>query len=163
MTATSRELSARAQRMAGLLANWPRQRVQLAGLWELLDAVDPASRMDVRRRRILSELIAELANAQVVDLPAARSYDHAENPPLPRFLVIRREPAVLPPRKPAVWHPALAWAPGAGLTRAQEDTLGQVNQWLHQNRDRLIVPSRERSLEVFGDEKALDRDRKSVV
>jgi hypothetical protein len=33
----------------------------------------------------------------------------------------------------------------------------QVNLWLHQSRDRFIVPSRERSLEVFGDEKALDR------
>ncbi len=157
MTATSSELSARAQRLASILATWPRQRIQLVELWSLLDQVDPTSRMDVRRRRILSEVIAELTGAQVVQLPAARSYDHAENPPLPRFLIVRREATVMRPRKPVIWHPALAWAPRAGLTRSQEDTMEQVNQWLHQSRDRLIVPSRERSLEVFGDEKALDR------
>jgi hypothetical protein len=140
-----------------MLTTWPRQRVQLVELWSLLDEVDPTSRMDVRRRRILSELIAELADAQVVELPAARSYDHTENPPLPRFLVIQREAAGPRPRKPVVWHPALAWVPRADLTRSQEDIMEQVNQWLHQSRDRLTVPSRERSLEVFGDEKALDR------
>jgi hypothetical protein len=157
MTATGSPLSARAQRLAGMLATWPRQRVQLVELWSLLDEVDPTSRMDIRRRRILSELVAELAGAQVVELPSARSYDHIENPPLPRFLVIRREAAGTRPRKPAVWHPALAWVPRAGLTRSQEDTIEQVNQWLYQSHDRLTVPSRERSLEVFGDEKALDR------
>lgn len=155
--ATGSALSARALRLASMLATWPRQRVQLAELWSLVDEVDPTSRLDVRRRRILSELIAELAGAQVVELPAARSYDHTENPPLPRFLVVRREATPLSPRKPVVWHPVLAWVPRAGLTRSQEDTMEQVNQWLHRSRDHLVVPSRERSLEVFGDEKALDR------
>ena len=157
MTAASSELSARAQRLADTLASWPRQRVQLVELWSLLDEVDPTSRMDVHRRRILSGLIAELAGTQVVELPAARSYDRTENPPLPRFLVVRRETSSLLPRKPVVWHPNLAWVPRTGLTRSQEDTMEQVNQWLHQSRDRSTVPSRERSLEVFGDEKALDR------
>ena len=157
MTAASSELSARARRLAGILASWPRQRVQLVELWSLLDEVDPTSRMDVRRRRVLSELISELAGAHVVEIPAARSYDHAENPPLPRFLVIRRETSSLFSRKPVVWHPNLAWVPRAGLTQSQEDTMEQVNLWLHQSRDRSIVPSRERSLEVFDDEKALDR------
>jgi hypothetical protein len=60
MTSTDVTLSARARRMADSLAAWPRRRVQLAELWELLDQIDPSSRMDVRRRRILSELITEL-------------------------------------------------------------------------------------------------------
>jgi len=157
MTAASSELSARAQRLAGILASWPRQRVQLVELWSLLDEVDATSRMDVRRRWILSGLIAELAGAQVVELPAARSYDRTENPPLPRFLVVRRETSSLLPRKAVIWHPNLAWVPRAGLRRSQEDTMEQVNLWLHQSRDHSIVPSRERSLEVFGDEKAIDR------
>ena len=32
-----------------------------------------------------------------------------------------------------------------------------MNDWLQVNRDPLVVPSRERSAEIFGDEKALDR------
>jgi hypothetical protein len=33
----------------------------------------------------------------------------------------------------------------------------RVNDWLHDSRDQFVVPARERSLEVFGDEKMLDR------
>jgi YVTN family beta-propeller protein len=73
MTTTDVTLSARAQRMADSLATWPRRRVQLTELWELLDQADPSSRMSVWRRRILSELITELTAADVAELPAARS------------------------------------------------------------------------------------------
>jgi hypothetical protein len=157
MTSTDVTLSARAQRMADSLAAWPRRRVQLAELWELLDQIDPSSRMDVGRRRILSELITELAAADVAELPAARSYDRSEIPALPRFLTLPRDSPAPEPRKAVVWHPSLAWVPQASLTRSQMHTVEQVNQWLHDSRDHLVVPSRERSLEVFGDEKALDR------
>lgn len=157
MTSNAITLSARAQRMADSLASWPRRRVQLAELWELLDQVDPSSRMDVRRRRILAELISELAAADAAELPAARSYDRSEIPALPRFLTLPRDCPAPELRKAVVWHPSLAWVPQARLTRSQIRTVGQVNQWLHDNRDHLKVPSRERSLEVFGDEKALDR------
>ena len=157
MTSTDVTLSARAQRMADSLAAWPRRRVQLAELWELLNQIDPSSRMDVRRRRILCELLTELAAADVAELPAARSYDHSEIPALPKFLILPRGSPALELRKAVIWHPALAWAPQASLTRSQIHTVEQVNQWLHDSRDHLVVPSRERSLEVFGDEKALDR------
>ena len=157
MTSTDVTLSARAQRMADSLAAWPRRRVQLAELWKLLDQVDPSSRMDIRRRRILSELIVELAAAQVAKLPATRSYDRSEIPPLPKFLTLPRDSPAPESRKAVVWHPSLAWVPQASLTRSQTYTVEQVNQWLHDSRDHLVVPSRERSLEVFGDEKALGR------
>jgi hypothetical protein len=157
MTRTAVTLSARAQRMADSLAAWPRRRVQLAELWELLDQVDPSSRMDVRRRRILAELITELAAADAAELPAARSYDRSEIPALPRFLTLPCDNPAPELHKAVVWHPSLAWVPQGGLTRSQIRTVAQVNQWLHGSRDHLKVPSRERSLEVFGDEKALDR------
>lgn len=163
MTSTENTLSVRAQRLATKLAAWPRQRVQLHELWRLLDQVDPATRMEAGRRRILLGLITELAASEVVRLPAARSHDHSENPPLPTFLIVKRETAAPPALKPMIWHPSLAWVPRAGLTRAQEETMGQVNNWLHESREQLMVPSRERSLEVFGDEKALDRLVGSVL
>lgn len=157
MTGTDVTLSARARRMADSLATWPRRRVQLAELWKLLEQIDPSSRMDVRRRRILAELITELAAANVAGLPATRSYDSSEIPALPRFLTLPRSHPAPEPGKVVIWHPSLAWAPQAGLTRQQMHTAEQVNQWLHDSRDHLVVPSRERSLEVFGDEKALDK------
>jgi hypothetical protein len=157
MTTTDVTLSARAQRMADSLATWPRRRVQLTELWELLDQADPSSRMSVRRRWILSELITELTAADVAELPAARSYDRSEIPALPRFLTLPRESSVPEPRTAVVWFPSLAWVPRASLTQSQMHTLELANHWLHQSHDQLVVPSRERSLEVFGDEKALDR------
>jgi hypothetical protein len=150
-------LSARAQRLKAILAGWPRRRVRLAELWKLLDEADPSTRTDARRRRVMAELIAELHAADVIELPAAGSYERSEEPSLPRFLSILRPADGPGPRNPVVWHPALAWAPQARLTRPQMDTLEQVNRWLYGNRDQLVVPSRERSLEIFGDEKALDR------
>jgi hypothetical protein len=150
-------LSLRAQRFADILAAWPRRRVQLAELWQVLDRVDPSTRMDIRRRRILSDLITELASAGVLGFPAARSFDRSEAPALPRFVTLSRETSAPVSSKSVVWHPSLAWAPQVGLTRSQLETVGRVNDWLHDSRDPLIVPSRERSLEIFNNEKALDR------
>jgi hypothetical protein len=151
-------LSARARRLGDALATWPRHRIQLDELWKVLDEVEPTTRTDSRRRQILAGLIAELAAAGDVELPAARSYDRSEMPSLPRFLGLRRETAVPEaPRRSAVWHPSLSWVAASRLTLAQLERLERVNDWLQVNRDPLVVPSRERSVEVFGDEKALDR------
>jgi hypothetical protein len=157
MTDQHLELSARAQRFADVLAAWPRRRVQLTELWKILDQADPATRVDARRRMVLSELIDELSGANMIELPASRSYDRSEDPRLPRFVTLPRPAADPGLAKPVVWHPALAWVPQARLSRSQTGTLDQVNSWLHDNRDQLVVPSRERSLEIFGNEKALDR------
>lgn len=157
MTDAESTLSLRAGRLAEDLAMWPRRRVQLAELWQLLDRVVPSTRLDARRRQVLSDLINELASAEVLTLPSARSFDRSETPELPKFVVLRREAAAPELRKPVIWHPSLAWVPKAGLTRSQLDTAGMVNDWLYDNRDPLIVPVRERSLEIFKNEKVLDR------
>lgn len=150
-------LSAKASRLADLVRAWPHARVPLLDLWRLLDQADPASRMDARRRTTLAELVTELAEAEVICLPSARSYDRTERPPLPRFVTVAR-----PDRDPAtppdvLWHPALSWVPDARPTRSQLSTVTAINTWLFRSHDDLEVPVRERSLEIFGDEKALDR------
>jgi hypothetical protein len=45
----------------------------------------------------------------------------------------------------------------ARMPPSQLERLERVNDWLQASRDPLKVPSRERSVEIFGDEKALDR------
>jgi hypothetical protein len=150
--------SARARRLGDALAGWPRRRIRLDELWKVLDEVEPATRTDSRRRRILDGLIAELAAAGEVGLPAERSYDRTELPALPAFLSLRREIVTPEPsRRPAVWHPALSWVSASRLVPSQLERLERVNDWLQVSRDSLVVPSRERSVEIFGDEKALDR------
>lgn len=58
-----------------------------------------------------------------------------------------------------MWHADLGWAAAlsdrGALTNAQMVFLAAVNAWLPTRR-RVSVPLRERSLEIFGDEKLLD-------
>jgi hypothetical protein len=148
-------LSDRACRLRAALADWPRRRVPLQHLWQILDAIDPSTRTFLHRRQLLADTLAELAAAHAIDLPAQASYDRTELPALPRFVTL---PNQLPqPTAPIVWHPALSWAADAAITAAQRPMLEKINRWLFTSRGNLVIPQRERSLEILGDEKALDR------
>ena len=83
-------------------------------------------------------------------------------PPLPRFVTVPAPDlpatgAVARSGRQVVWHPALAWVPSARLTPAQLAAMILVDRWLHGSADPMVVPVRERSLEILGDEKAIDR------
>jgi hypothetical protein len=114
--------------------------------------------MNARRRTVLADVLAELAAAGLITLPSQRSYDRTERPDLPLFVTLPRHDRPRAPRRDVVWHPDLAWVPGSQLVPSQRADLEQVNRWLHNRRgDPTPVPLRERSLEIFGDEKTLDR------
>ncbi|TXS66129.1 hypothetical protein EAO69_30270 [Streptomyces sp. me109] len=58
-----------------------------------------------------------------------------------------------------MWRRELAWAKTIKLTTAQIETLKTINRWLRDtdgDTRRTVIPMRERSLEIFGDEKRLD-------
>jgi hypothetical protein len=126
-------------------------------LWQFLDDVDPATRTFAGRRRILAAALDELVTAGVIQLPGRQSYDRSEHPALPRFVVVPNLDATPPTHRPTVWHPSLAWAAESPATPSHRLVLEKVNRWLFTHRDTLVVPLRERSLEILGDEKALDR------
>jgi hypothetical protein len=158
------DLPPRAQALADALTGWPRQRVVLTELWRLLDQVDPASGTDARRRSLLADALAALSAANRVTLPAKASWDRTERPALPRFVTVAAtRPRGLREPKRVVWHPDLAWAGGSGFNLRQRAILAQVNRWLHTHRDESIVPVRERSLQVFGNEKTLDGLQRTVL
>ena len=150
----------RAGALARRLADWPRRRVTLVELWSLFDEIDPSSRTSAQRRSLLANDLSELAAAGAVTMPSERSFDRSQQPPLPRFITVPVRLGPDPerqPGRPIVWHPELSWVPSANLTPAQRDTLARVDRWLHGCADPLVVPVRERSWEVFDDEKAIDR------
>ncbi|MQA07717.1 MAG: hypothetical protein GEU98_04025 [Pseudonocardiaceae bacterium] len=153
---TPADLSPRAERLAELLRAWPRKRVSRGELWSLLEQADPSIGMSLRRRRILAGLLDELAAEAVLRLPSKRSYDYSEQPPLPNFVTVPKDTSSARRGREPVWHPELRWVPDASLNQSQVDKLAAINSWLHQNRGDLVVPVRERSLEIFGDEKVLD-------
>ena len=109
------------------------------------------------RRVTLADSLNELAAGGIVTLPGTGSWDRTERPHLPEFVTRTARPEPPPPLAPVIWHPELAWADSAPLTPTQRDQLIKINQWLHRHRDPLIVPLRERSFDIFGTEKTLDR------
>lgn len=130
----------------------------LPELWRLFDEADPATRGSTRRRQLMADCLAELGAAGVIELPAAASFDRTQRPPLPRFIMI---PITYPSHSPArgpVWHPDLSWAATFRVSGAQAKLLERVNAWLFRGAgaDQPWVPLRERSLELLGEEKALD-------
>lgn len=121
-----------------------------------------AGNPDARRR--LADTITELRDAGLIRVPAASAaWDHTVQPGLPTW--VQRPPKAKPtPSQPTTvaisWHARLSWA--AALidrgrpTPAELTLLKTVNNYLAHGHPRPIVPIRERSYDLLGDEKALD-------
>jgi hypothetical protein len=151
------DLAALAGRLAAALAGEPRRRVHLPRLWQLHAQVDPGAVGGPVRRQRLAAALGLLAT-QCALRPAATS--DGRSPPLPRFVDLPRSDPPAPPPGPTIaWHHRLSWVATAGrsLSPAQLEVCGRVNRFLQAGgEDRPVVPVRERSLELFDDEKRLD-------
>jgi hypothetical protein len=153
------ELGVTAARMAGRLADWPRRRVELTELQTLLLAAEPALAHAPERRSRLAEVIDELVDAGVVQLPSERSYDRSARPALPRFVCVEG-PARQPRRisgAGVAWRPELAWAAEVSFDEQTLSDMRAINAFLRDGgAERPIAPLRERSLQLFGHEKRLE-------
>jgi Uncharacterized protein conserved in bacteria C-term(DUF2220) len=116
-------------------------------------------RADPDRRRRLLELLTVLRDNKLIEWSAAR--DRSVLPELPSFVIINAANDLMPLTEslPVIpWRPELEWIYDLRLTSAEHETLNTVNTY---RRDRGPVqepiPHRERSLQLFGDEKRLDR------
>lgn len=153
------KLSALAQHLVDHVAAAPRQRIEVEALYDAAVAFDrslataPTARGDIRGA--LDELVA----AELVVFPSSpRHFDTRDRPPLP--LWVRRPPrerVVRETREARVWPAALE---AAGRIASREDEISLLETVAVFLRDggasRPTVPMRERSLELFSDEKRLD-------
>lgn len=159
MTGTAEPLSGRRARFAAALEEWPRRTLRLDELWQVFSTADPASVGRPDRRAVLAGDLAALATAGLVS--PSHSKDRSAQPPLPTRVVLpapEASPTAHAMARSKAWRPELAWATSARLTVAQVHTLAAVNDWLRDHGDNDdVVPLRERSLEILGNEKALDR------
>lgn len=124
----------------------------------LLEAA-PQLRSDPGRRRRLLDLLTTLRDSE--QLTWSVGQDRAIQPALPSFVTLTAHDPAGPPSTAATsvpWRPELEWAYRLRLTPAEQALLGIVNAY---RRDRPcqapVIPHRERSLLLFGDEKRLDR------
>lgn len=152
-------LTGRLARLAVALEAWSRRTLRLDEIWQLYAEADPASAGRPGRRADLAAALSALEEAGV--LTCSRTTDRTAQPPLPKRVILAAaspQPGAAVLARATAWRPELAWAASARLTTAQVHALTAVNTWLRdRSRDTDRAPLRERSLEVFGHEKTLDR------
>lgn len=149
-------------RVLAALRRWGRKRVGLdEGIWPAFQEADPVAAAAFDRRRRLRRVLDGLATASCLGFPRqAHLYDTSAAPPLPRWVRLSEPPG--PSRSSAFepgghpWHPALAFL-------ADQPTLANAGRWLALDRWLKAAPAdparavdRERSFEIFGDEKVLE-------
>ena len=120
----------------------------------------PEARDQPEQRRLLLDALRGLESEGTVDLPG-RGWDTSGSPALPRTARLRDAAQSGRTRTPQAWLPALDFAADERHPVRRAD-LQAVNAFLLSARGREPVPAptRERSLQIFGDEKRLDDLRK---
>lgn len=157
-------LSESAACLSAVLNSITERRAEQAAILAAFVQACPGTAGTTQGRPVLSALLDELADHNLVELPRGRDgWDDAQ-PPLPRWLRLPLSPA--PKTRstrataPVVWRRELSWAGAGQLTTTQIEVLKMINRWLRDTDGdddrRTVVPMRERSLEIFGDEKRLD-------
>ena len=149
MSSFEDELRALGKRRIGL--------TQLRAAWL---RAHPEARDQPEQRRLLLDALRGLEREGTVDLPR-RGWDTSGSPALPRTVSLRDAAQSRRTRTPQAWLPALAFAADERHPVRRAD-LQAVNAFLLSVRGREPVPAptRERSLQIFGDEKRLDDLRK---
>jgi hypothetical protein len=151
------ELGRLAAGLAVHLDRWPRRRVRLTELELLLLRVAPELGTTTTMRAQLAGALEELQGAGIVTCSVGQ--DRFQDPPIPQFVTRVSAASGTSTRPLSGVKPQLGWASRVPLSASQREDVLAVNRWL---RDRpaqaegVTVPMRERSLEIFGDEKRLE-------
>lgn len=110
-----------------------------------------------RAREHLSAILAELAAEKLLRPPATanrRAYDRAERIALPKTIT-RLDRGARPVQQAILWRPELGFAREIGALH--RDELLAIQEWLRASGGSAPqVALRERSVEIFGDEKRFD-------
>jgi hypothetical protein len=145
--------------LAAAIAGYRVRRVPLTALRVAFAQHDPTGAASSGARARLRAAIDELATQGRVVLPKQKqSYEAHVVPELPTWVERSAAPRAARPESPVrVWRPELAAAAELATAPAEFDILACVDAFLRDSgSNRPLVPHRERSLEVFGNEKRLD-------
>lgn len=135
----------------------PQKRLDLKALRTAWLDCHPEQLQMHDRDRLLLDALHRGAGEGFLKLPAEQSYERFGTPPMPTFVTLIREAK----KESSVDYSKVSWAPEIGfwtsLAPTERATAAKINEWIIRRRGRfMVVPLRERSLEIFGDEKYLD-------
>lgn len=144
--------------LAAAIAGHRTRRVPLTVLRIAFAQHDPTGAANSSARARLRAAIDELAAQNRIVLPKQKKlYEAHATPELPTWVERPAAPRAARPKAPArVWRPELAAAARLATKPAEFDVLERVDAFLRDADSRPVVPHRERSLELFGNEKKLD-------
>lgn len=138
-----------------------RRRLDRIAVWRAFRSAHPIEATSGDARERLAARLTALAAEDRVVLPAPRGpgWDRSARPPLPEWV---RLPA--PPEPPAEfdllavpWAPELGFVPSLGRIDRPSELRALQAFFTSGGRTRPVVPMRERSVQLFGDEKRLER------
>jgi hypothetical protein len=157
-----RDLREVGERFVAELRCGPRRRISLNEVRAAFARACPELAEQAERRQYLIELIQNAINGGACRLPRdSKARDRQDPSGLPLFIVLTapdKAPRVVVPQG-YPWHPILQFALEE-RSRRRLRCLKAINEWLKRNPDiATVVPIKERSLEIFGNEKKLDQLR----
>ena len=138
-----------------------RVTIDLHTIWQCFYTARPELKSDVNSRRRLAADLRTLAENEIISLPASKSsFDRTALPALPRFVRLLKKSAATE----AIFdHQIFPWSLPmsfvAGLVRLPNPRIAQqLNDFFRGDwTSRILVPVKERSYEIFGNEKMLER------
>ncbi|MGI8807671.1 MAG: hypothetical protein ACR2KK_07490 [Acidimicrobiales bacterium] len=144
-----------ADAVARHVGGWPRQRITLAELEGVVVAERPELNASVELGGRMADVVGALVGASVVRESSRRVTYRGVRLPAILFRAVTPQP---PRERPALRHPwcaELAWA--SATEGSTFDEMLRLDRWLTANPDPTPAPVKERSLEIWDDEKLLDR------
>lgn len=144
----------------GILRTSSRKRVDLTLVKTAFYQAYPGTSTSSSRNQQLLDVLRELEASALISLPAVGSWEKVGNPPMPSWIQLVREDTA----QPRLDYSSTPWVPEMGfwteLKPAALEGAKAINDFLLRKRTSLrLVPIKERSLEIFGDEKRLDAMR----
>ena len=138
-----------------------RVTIDLPTIWRCFYMARPELKSDISSRQRLAADLQTLAESEVISLPASKSsFDRTALPALPRFVRFLKKSAKT---EPVFDHQTFPWSLPmsfvAGLARLPNQKIAQkLNDFFRGDwASRIPVPVKERSYEIFGNEKMLER------
>lgn len=147
-----------ARTLLDYIAAYAKQRVSLDELRAYAYQQHPVLVGDPTTRTQLANALTAAADAGAITLPAgAKGWETHTTPPLPRWVAKPATPKLdRPPQPVRVWPERLRTASTLATREDEQEALAKIADWLRDHPSPQPVPMEERSLEIFGYEKALN-------
>lgn len=143
-----------------LRADAPLRKLALPQIWRALHRAAPELVGSASAREQLAHALLALQAGGALDLPRGKNgWDNALSPPLPRWILLAaptNSSSGRPDHRQIPWAPELSFLASTERPPDLEAALCIQRFLAGGGRQRPLVPARERSLALFGDEKRLD-------